>query len=126
MEGQHDAAIFVLGMHDIYYANEKDGWVAIDKQKFLSGIYKLIKPGGVLGVIDHNAATGKPGDDHVEIARELHRIDPEIMIRDLEAVGFKLEARSEILRNEKDVYTESVFLPEHRWKTDRSVLRFRK
>ena len=49
-----------------------------------------------------------------------------IVIKDLEAVGFKLEATSDILGNENDDYTESVFMPQKRWKTDRSVLRFRK
>ena len=122
IDGQYDAAIFILGMHDTYYSNPEDGWVAIDKEKFLEGIYGLLKTGGILGVIDHN---GSPVD-HVNVAKNLHRIDPGIVIKDLEAVGFKLEATSDILGNENDDYSESVFLPQHRWQTDRSVLRFRK
>ncbi len=122
MDGQYDAAIFILGMHDVYYSNPEDGWVAIDKAKFLAGIYGLIKTGGILGVIDH---TGSPVD-HVNVAKNLHRIDEGIVIRDLEAVGFTLEATSDILTNENDDYSESVFLKQHQRKTDRSVLRFRK
>ena len=123
LDSQYDAAIFILGMHDVYYEDEQGGWVAIDKDIFLASIYRLIKSGGVLGVIDHN---GAKGSDIAATAKELHRIDPDIIIRDLEAVGFTLEATSDILRNESDNLSTSVFLPENRWKTDRSVLRFRK
>lgn len=120
---QYDAAIFVLGMHDIYYADAENGWPAIDKQKFLEGIYHVIKPGGVLGVVDHNA---RPGSDAAVSGLELHRIDPAIIIEDLEAVGFKLEAQTDILRNPDDDFDVTVFDPSVRRNTDRSVLRFRK
>ncbi|XOV87508.1 MAG: class I SAM-dependent methyltransferase [Pseudomonadota bacterium] len=120
---QYDAAIFVLGMHDIYYADPDNGWVPIDRDRFLRGIYNVIAEGGVLGVIDHNAA---PGSDPAIVGKTLHRIDPAILIRDLTAVGFTLEASSDLLRNGADDHTGSVFDPALRWATDRSVLRFRK
>lgn len=120
---QYDAGIFVLGMHDIYYEDQKDGWPAIDKEKFLKGIYKVIADGGVLLVIDHNA---KPGTDPAVVSKSLHRIDPDVVIRDLTAAGFKLEARSDILRNPDDNLEVNVFDPSIRHHTDRSVLRFRK
>ncbi len=120
---QYDAAIFVLGMHDIYYVDPENGWVEIDRNRFLKGIYSVIADGGVLGVIDHNAA---PGADPAVAGKDLHRVDPAVLIRDLEAVGFKLEARSPILQNTADDHTLSVFDPSLRWTTDRSVLRFRK
>ncbi|HJP52483.1 MAG TPA: hypothetical protein QF611_15745 [Pseudomonadales bacterium] len=123
LDSQYDTAIFVLGMHDIYYADPGNGWLAIDREKFLKGIYGLVKSGGVLGIIDHNGAQGA---DSEKISKELHRIDPAVIIRDLEAVGFTLEASSDVLRNENDVLTTSVFTPENKRKTDRSVLRFRK
>ncbi len=121
LDEQHDAAIFILGMHDIYYGDPPN-WPAIDKDRFLTGIYALLKEGGVLGVIDHNGTKR----DLAGIAKDLHRVDPAQIISDLEAVGFTLEARSEILRNSDDDLSTSVFLPENRRKTDRSVLRFRK
>lgn len=123
IDAQYDAAIFILGMHDIYYADSDSGWVAIDKDKFLKGIHGLLKDGGILGVIDHNAAAGS---DAAKSGKDLHRVDPAIIIRDLEAVGFHLEATSDILRNAEDDVSTLVFLPENRWKTDRSVMRFRK
>jgi predicted methyltransferase len=120
---QYDSAIFVLGMHDIYYVDEENGWPEIDKDAFLSNIYRLLKDGAVLGVIDHNAATGA---DPAEIGLGLHRVDPAVVIQDLEAVGFTLEAESNVLRNPDDDLTRSVFDKEIRWQSDRSVLRFRK
>jgi predicted methyltransferase len=48
------------------------------------------------------------------------------VIADLTAAGFLLEASSDFLANVEDDKTTSVFLPENRFKTDRSLLRFRK
>jgi len=120
---QFDAGIFILGMHDIYYTDAENGWPAIDRDRFLRGIYSVIADGGVLGVIDHNA---RPGADAAAVSKELHRIDPAVIVRDLEAVGFKLEAESDILRNPDDNFDMIVFDESVRRKTDRSILRFRK
>lgn len=120
---EFDAAIFILGMHDIYYADPATGWVAIDKDKFIKGMHDLLKPGGMLGIIDHNAAAGT---DPEIVGKSVHRIDPAILIADLEAAGFELEAQSDLLANAEDDKSTSVFLPENRFKTDRSLLRFRK
>ena len=123
VEGRYDAAIFVLGMHDIYYTDEKNGWPAIDRAGFLNNINKLLKPGGVLGIIDHNAA---PGSDPSFVGKTIHRVDPAIVVKDLEAAGFELEAESDILRNPDDGLDSLVFDESIRWQSDRSVLKFRK
>lgn len=120
---KYDVAIFVLGMHDIYYTDEENGWPAIDKERFLKGIYNVVADGGVLGVIDHNA---RPGTDPEVVGEELHRIDPAIIIEDLEDVGFEFEAQADFLRNPEDDLTVNVFDDSIRRRTDRSVLKFRK
>jgi len=120
---KYDAAIFILGMHDIYYADPKTGWVTIDKRKFLKGIYHSLNDGAVLGVIDANAETGV---DNEKVGKDLHRVDPAVMIKDIIAAGFELEATSDILSNPDDDKVSSVFLPKNRYNTDRSVLKFRK
>lgn len=122
-EEQYDAAIFILGMHDLYYADPKSGWIAIDKAKFLKGIYKSLKKDAVFGVIDANALTGA---DNERIGQELHRVDPQAVIKDVLAAGFTLESQSDILANPQDDKVTSVFTPENRYNTDRSVLKFRK
>ncbi|MFN3237876.1 MAG: class I SAM-dependent methyltransferase [Pseudomonadales bacterium] len=120
---EFDAAMFVLGMHDIYYADPDTGWVAIDVGDFTQGLFDMLKPGGVLGVIDHN---GEPGSDAAEIGKSLHRVDPARIIADLTAVGFVLEAESYVLANPQDDKSTNVFIEENRMRTDRSVLKFRK
>jgi predicted methyltransferase len=123
LEHGYDAAIFVLGMHDLYYVDPDQGWVAIDRAKFLKNIYKILKPGAVFGVIDANAEAGA---DNQVIGQKLHRVDPDVMIKDLLAAGFEFESQSDLLANPEDDKTTSVFLPANRYNTDRSVLKFRK
>lgn len=119
----YDAAIFILGMHDLYYEDEKNGWPRINIEQFTGNLHRLIKPGGVLGIIDHNAAAGT---DPEVVGESLHRVDPAVIVRDLEAAGFKLEASSDLLANPDDDLTGLVFSDALRWRSDRSVLRFRK
>ena len=123
VEEKFDAAIFVLGMHDIYYVDEENGWPAIDKEGFLANIYKLLIKGGVLGIVDHNAA---PGTDPSIVGKGAHRIDPSIVIKDVQAAGFTLESETDILRNPDDNLETLVFDESIRWQSDRSVLKFRK
>jgi predicted methyltransferase len=120
---QYDAAVFILGMHDLYYAHPENGWPKIDKDKFLKGIYSKLNKGAVFGVIDANAQSGA---DNEKIGKSIHRVDPSAVIKDIEAAGFKLESQGEFLRNPTDDLSKSVFLPENRYNTDRSVLKFRK
>ena len=123
LEGKFDAAIFVLGMHDIYYVDEGNGWPAIDKEGFLSNIYRLLNDGAVLGIVDHNAA---PGTDPSVVGKSVHRVDHAVIIRDVQTVEFTFEGESNILRNPEDRLEISVFDQSISRRTDRSVLKFRK
>ncbi|MCP4300788.1 MAG: hypothetical protein GY783_09405 [Gammaproteobacteria bacterium] len=49
-----------------------------------------------------------------------------IVIADLNAAGFELEAQIDMLRNPDDDYSKIVFDPDLRGKTDRFVMRYRK
>ncbi len=117
-----DAATIVLNYHDLYWSSEEYGWDQIDVPVFLAEVCKGIKPGGTLGIIDHQAASGSPS----ETGSTLHRIDSAIVIAELEAVGFVLDGESNALANPEDDHTKGVFDPEIRGKTDRYVLRFKK
>jgi predicted methyltransferase len=117
-----DAVLMVDTYHDIYYADEERGWKKIDGQKLMAEVFKSLKPGGVLGVIDHVAAAGAPP----ETGGTLHRIDPEFMKKDIVAAGFAFEAQSDILRNPRDDHTKPIFDASIRGRTDQVVMKFRK
>ena len=120
-EDEFDAIMLVLAYHDIYFADPANGWPKIDGPRFIAELRKGLKPGGMLAVVDHFAAAGSPR----ETGGTLHRIDPQIVIDELEAEGFVLEARSDVLRNMDDDHSKAMFDPEIRGKTDRFVMKFR-
>lgn len=119
---EFDAVMLILAYHDIYYVDAANGWPKIDGPRFLTELYQALKPGGVLAVVDHFAAAGSPR----ETGGSLHRIDPQIVVSELEAEGFVFEDKSDVLRNMDDDYSKGMFDPAVRGKTDRFVLRFRK
>ena len=98
------------------------GWSKIEVPKLHAELYKSLKPGGVLGVVDHYADAGSPR----ETGGTLHRIDPGIVIAELESVGFVLDDKGDLLRNMDDDHSKGVFDPSIRGNTDRFVLRFKK
>ena len=109
-----DAAITALNLHDIYNGGGEDAAV-----KWLEGIYATLKPGGVLGVIDH---VGDPGKDN----KKLHRI-PVDTARDLVTrAGFVIEEESDLLANPKDDHTLFNRDPKLHRDTDRFLFRCRK
>ena len=121
-EAEFDAILMILAYHDVYYSNPKDGWPKIDGPRLLAELYVALKPGGVLGIVDHYAEAGAPR----ETGGTLHRIDPGIVIADVTRAGFELDRKSDALRNMEDDYSKTVFDPELRGRTDRFILRFRK
>jgi predicted methyltransferase len=119
---QFDAIMMVLSFHDIYSASPEDGWPEIDRPALFAELFAGLKPGGVLGIIDHQAIPGSTGETGVTV----HRIDRTIVSDELEQAGFVLEANSDLLRNPDDDHSLSVFDPAIRGRTDRFVLKFRK
>jgi predicted methyltransferase len=93
-----------------------------DVTKLNKSFFDALRPGGVFLVIDHVAAKGSGLRD----TETLHRIDPAVMQKEIEAAGFVLESQSEVLRNPSDDHTRSVFDPGIRGVTDQVVLRFRR
>ena len=85
-------------------------------------MFDSLKPGGVLIIIDHYAEDGSGTRD----ANTLHRIDVEVVKKEVTAAGFILESQSDILRNPADDRKVSVFEEPAKGKTDQFVLKFRK
>ena len=120
-ENSLDAVMLGLSFHDIYNEDAENGWVLLDVPAFLAELKKGLKPGGIVAVVDHSAAAGAPP----ETGGTLHRIDPALVVADMEAAGFVFEATSDMLGNPDDDLTKSVFDEGIRGKTDRFVMRFR-
>jgi predicted methyltransferase len=83
-------------------------------------IFNALKPGGVFIIEDHAAAAGTGARD----TNTLHRIDPALVKKEVESVGFKFAGQSSVLRNPNDNHSEIVFKMVDR--TDRFLFRFRK
>ncbi|MBP6878773.1 MAG: class I SAM-dependent methyltransferase [Phenylobacterium sp.] len=113
-----DAIVTVQNYHDLYLKPFPSGMAA----KVDAELFKSLKPGGVLLVVDHAALPGSG----ISAADSLHRIDPEAVKSDLKAAGFVLERESPLLADAADPHTASVFDPAIRGKTDQFVLVFRK
>ena len=117
-----DFAMISLNYHDLYWESAKYKIPRSDPAAFLRALYSTMKPGGIVGVIDH---VGPAGDTRA-VVDKLHRIDPETVKADFKAAGFVLEAESTLLANPADDHSKLVFDPSIRGKTDRFVYRFRK
>jgi len=117
-----DAVLMIMSYHDVYHVDPENGWEAIDGPAMLAQLFQSMKPGAVLGIVDHAAIAGAPP----ETGETLHRIDPELAKADITAAGFIFEASSAVLANPEDDHTLHTFSDEMRGKTDRFVFRFRR
>jgi predicted methyltransferase len=120
-----DAVLFVRFYHDLFWLPTPDGNLN-DRPEFLRRVYLALKPGGVFGVVDHHAEAGSEERDALDPEKGLHRIDVELVKREILAAGFVLDAESDVLANPDDTRDWNIFIDERtrRDTTDRFVLRF--
>jgi predicted methyltransferase len=118
-----DFVILNDNYHDTYWQSDKFGIPKMDPNAFLKAVYVSMKPGAVIGVIDHAA---NPNNDTRATVEKYHRIDPNVVKADFKRSGFVLVKSGDMLRNPGDDHTLLVFDPKVRGKTDRFVLEFRK
>jgi predicted methyltransferase len=111
-----DVITMFFTLHDMYL----DG--NIEKIRLYRDLYTMLKPGGVLVILDNNGIDGSG----ITQTRSTHRIDKQFVISELARTKFNLEEESMILRNSDDDPTRpwNRYSPEgfH----DRFALRFRK
>ena len=81
-------------------------------------LFKALKPGGNLIVIDHATKTGTD----ITTAKTLHRIDQGIVLDELQKAGFRLEQESNFLRNPSDPRNQTYF--DMKIPTDKFAFRF--
>ena len=111
LDDEVDLAFLGNLIHDFYNRDGEENAL-----RFLASIRKALKPGGVLGVMDHVGDPGGPNG-------RLHRIDPDIARDLLRRAGFVIEAESDLFVNPDDdhslmVYDEAIYL-----QTDRFLFR---
>ena len=118
-----DATLAALTWHDFYYLDEENGWPPIDEAALVSKLCAALKPGAVLGVIDHVAI---PGSDPEDSAQDLHRIDPQRIRDDLAGSCFAFEGEIDALRNPEDDHAQPMYAESIRGRTDRVIYKFRR
>jgi predicted methyltransferase len=110
-----DIVFNVLYYHDLPLNN-------IDTASLNKRIFDALKPGGIFFVVDHNAAPGSGMND----TKKLHRIDPEVIKKEVTAAGFELVEESKLLAHPADDHTQMVFAPGLRGMTDQTIFKLRK
>jgi predicted methyltransferase len=116
-----DLAVIVMAYHDVYWTDESNNWPQIDTDGFIESVKRMLKPGGKLLIIDHDAAAGTGK----EIAGKLHRLNEDWARKSLETHGFVLEKEYDGLRHKGDQLDKMVYDPAVKGKTDRYTLLFR-
>ena len=102
-------------MHDKFFG-------PADLSAVNKGIYDSLKPGGTYIVLDHVAEAGSGLRD----TDTLHRIDPAVVKKEVEAAGFVFVGESKVLADPADDHTKKVFDSSIRGKTDQFIFKFKK
>jgi predicted methyltransferase len=118
-----DFVILNDNYHDTYWQNAKFHIPQMDPNLFLKAVYSAMKPGAVIGVIDHVA---NPNSDTRATVEKYHRIDPNVVKADFKRAGFVLVGSSDLLRNPADDHSTEVHDPKIKGSTDRFILKFKK
>jgi predicted methyltransferase len=116
-----DLIVIVMSYHDAFWIDEKEGWPEINTDGFIESMKRMLKPGGKLLIVDHNApaGTGK------EVIAKTHRLNEDWAKKSLTSHGFVFEKAYDGLRNKDDQLDKLVFDPAVRGKTDRYVHLYR-
>src|SRR5688572_22926676 len=116
-----DLIVICMSFHDAFWIDEKEGWPEINTDGFIESLKRMLKPGGKLLIIDHNAPAGTGR----EMAGKAHRLNEEVAKKSLTTHGFVLEKTYDGLRNKDDQLDKMVFDPAVKGKTDRYVHLYR-
>ncbi|GAB3028760.1 class I SAM-dependent methyltransferase [Bowmanella dokdonensis] len=93
-DGSADMVLTFRNVHNWYMRGGGEENLA----RAFNAFFEVLKPGGVLGVVDHRLPADKPARDQ-EASGYMHE---EVVIKAAEKAGFKLAASSDINANPKD------------------------
>jgi predicted methyltransferase len=99
-----DAVITIRNYHDLKSPKE-----------VLAELKRVLKPNGILGIVDSRTYSGKRDVDNCRIGEDL-------IIREVTEAGFSLAGVSQMLSNPKDDYSRAFWGA--RWIVDQACLKF--
>jgi len=111
-----DLAWVTQNYHDLKIAE----YGKVDTVAFDRAVYKALKPGGTFFILDHQGPAGMTDE---QIAK-MHRINRDVVVKEVTSVGFKLAAEGKFLRRPGDDHTLSIFDKKIQGHTDQYALRF--
>ncbi len=103
MKGQADAVLFIRALHNLARFEGDGGFLTAA----LQNAYDALKPGGIVGVVQHQARDEMP-DDWADGSKGY--LKKGFLIAKMEAAGFEFVAASDINANEKDQPAETDFV----------------
>lgn len=95
LAGSADVVFFPRVLHNLAYHDDKGGFLAMA----LQDAYTALKPGGVFGIVQHEAREDVP-DDWADGSRGY--LKKSFVIEQVEKAGFEYVAESDVNTNEKD------------------------
>lgn len=108
-----DSSLDFVFIHLDYHELPADARTPMNRR-----IFNALKKGGLYGIVDHSAKEGA-GDT---VAKTLHRMDKNLVIKEATSVGFRLDKEGAMLSRADD--TRDFNVVKIRDKSDRFVLRF--
>ncbi len=117
-----DMALITLIYHHMHYVEAEGENLPEATKQNLRKIFAALKPGGVLGIIEHAAPDGTSRAD----SNTIHRVDEATTTADITARGFRLEAASDLLHVDSDDRTIYWYNTPHQGKTWRLAHKYTK
>jgi predicted methyltransferase len=99
-KGQADAVLFIRALHNLARFEDQGGFLTAA----LQNAYDILKPGGIVGVVQHQVRDAMP-DEWANGSKGYLKKD--FVIAKMEAAGFEFVGASDINQNEKDQPTEA-------------------
>lgn len=100
MEGTADAVLFVRALHNLSRFNVDGGYL----DAAIQDAYKVLKPGGIVGVVQHEA---RENMSDAWAGGQNGYLKKSFVIEKMQAAGFQIVGESPINENPKDQPTES-------------------
>jgi predicted methyltransferase len=93
-----DRVFLFLIWHHVHFQPDDGERMSDYAKAVVAEARRVLKPGGVFGIIEHRAATGSSRAD----SNDWHRVPEELVIEDLTSQGFELAATSDLLAVDGD------------------------